>query len=69
VGRHVVKYLLNYGLSERIWRVDLLFTESRAREGLSLDAHSEGSSGNVYASGLRPNCQADLSFMRSEWSR
>jgi hypothetical protein len=51
VGRHVVQYILNYGLTERIWLADDSFT--RRHPGLSASTY-EGCQAEIADSMERP---------------
>jgi len=49
VGRHVVQYILNQDLTDRIYIVDDLFTGKHPEEWLPMQARNDGSSGGVYS--------------------
>ena len=49
VGRHVVQYILQQGLTDHIWIVDNLFTGRHPEQWLPPEASSDGSSGHIHS--------------------
>jgi UDP-glucose 4-epimerase len=49
VGRHVVQYILNSGLTDQIYIIDNLFTGRHPEDWLPIETRSEGSAGLVYS--------------------
>jgi UDP-glucose 4-epimerase len=47
VGRHVVQYILNHGLTDRVWLIDDLFTGRHPEEWLPTQTRCEGTSGRA----------------------